>query len=130
MAPRSIATRVVVGAVAPAFIACGALDVDFVGLLTVVGLPVLCVVDATGLPLVVGLPVLRVVDATGLPLVAGFPDVGGLLGDAAPCASANAGDSIRDVAATKPRIVAETRIRVPPLGGSARGMPRRRMQFG
>ena len=84
--------------VAPAFIAVGLPDVDFVGLPTVVGLPVLCVVDATGLPLVVGLP-----------------DVGGLLRRCGVrCASVNAGDSIRDVAATKPRIVAETRIRVPP----------------
>jgi len=85
------------------------------GLPRVVGLPVLRVVVATGLPRVVGVPVLRVVVivATGLPLVVGLTDAGGLA-DLAPCPWANAGESVIDVAARKPRIVAETRIRVPP----------------
>jgi hypothetical protein len=102
--------------VAPAVVAVGLADVDFAGLPTVVGFPVLCViVDVAGLPLVVGFPVpCVIVDATGLPVVVGFPDVGGLLAGAVPQASANAGDSVKDIAATKPRIVAETRMRVPP----------------
>jgi hypothetical protein len=76
------------------------------------------------LPLVVGLPVVRVVvDAAGLPLVAGLPDVVGLP-DALPCPWANAGESVKDIAATKLRIVGETRIRVPPRRRVASRMPR------
>ena len=107
-------------AVTLAVVVVGLPDVDFACLPTVVGLPVLCVAVATGLPPVVGLPVLCVpvlcvvVDATGLPLGVGLPDVGGLCADAAPCNCANAGDNVKDVAATKLRIVAETRIRDPP----------------
>ena len=100
------------------------------GLPLVVGLPWLRVVVVTGLPLVVGLPVLRiVVDAAGLPLVVGLPLVAGLtdaggLPDPLPRPWANAGDSVKDVAARKPRIVAETRIRIPPWRGIASAMPR------
>jgi len=100
------------------------LVVVLTGLPLVVGLPWLRVVVVTGLPLVVGLPVLRVVvDVTGLPLVAGLTDAGGLP-DPLPRPWANAGDSVKDVAARKPRIVAETRIRVPPWRRIASAMPR------
>jgi hypothetical protein len=68
---------------------------------------VLCVVD----------------DVTGLPLVVGLPDVDGLP-DALPCPWANAGESVKDIAATKPRTVCETRIRVPPWRRVASRMPR------
>ena len=132
--------------VAVVVVAAGLPDVDFAGLPLVAGLPVLCVVVATGLPLVVGLPVWRViVDAAGLPLVAGLPvlrvtvDAAGLplvvgltvgLTDAGglaelPCPWANTGDTVKDAAATKAKIVVETRIRVPPWRRIASGMPRR-----
>jgi len=138
--------------VAAPVVAAGLPDVDFAWLPVVVGLPVLLVVVLTGLPLVVGLPVLRVVVVTGLPLVVGLPwlrvvvvtglplvvglpvlrivvDAAGLplvagLPDPLPRPWANAGDSVKDVAARKPRIVAETRIRVPPWRRIASAMPR------
>jgi hypothetical protein len=115
------------GVVAVAVVAAGLPDVDFAGLPLVAGLPVPCVVVATGLPLVVGLPVWRVVDAAGLPLVVGLTvgltDAGGLA--EWPCPWANTGDTVKDAAATKAKIVVETRIRVPPWRRIASGMPRR-----
>jgi hypothetical protein len=101
---------------------------DFVGFPLVAGLPVVrdVVVDATGLPVVVGFPAAAVLPAlvgfpppAVFPTVVGFPALVGL-----PCfegllaGPANAGDNVRDAAARKPRIVAETRIRVTSKGHS------------
>jgi hypothetical protein len=92
----------------------GLADVDVVvGLPADVGLPPPCaVVVVVGLPGDVGRPVLVGFAVAGL--LVGFPAVDGFWGGGALCAPATAGDSVRDVAATSPRNVAESRIRIPP----------------
>src|SRR6516165_7892925 len=81
--------------------ALGLPDVEWVGLAVVGLLVTRVVVDTVGLPAVAGLPVVA-----GFGAVDGLPAVGGLLAGVAPCESASAGDTVRDAATTKPRIVA------------------------
>jgi hypothetical protein len=82
----------------------------------VAGLAEDCVLgDAVGLPLLVGLPVAAgLPGVAGLPVVVGLPVAGGLPGPAAGREFANAGDAVKAAAATKLRIVAESRIPFPP----------------
>jgi hypothetical protein len=99
------------GFVAFAVMAGADVDVVFAGLPVVVGLPAPRVVDAAlvvGFPLWVGLLLIVVV---GLPAVVGFPTVAGLPLLPGP---ANAGAAVKDAAAAMARIVAGSRIRIPP----------------
>jgi hypothetical protein len=123
------------GVFAPDVAIVGLPAADFVGFTLVVGLtagavvgfPVLCVlcvvVDIVGLPAVVGLPlVVGFPLVVGLPTVVGFPALVGLTGFGAwLTGAANAGDSVRDAAATKPRIVDDARIR-----GTSKGLSLRK----
>jgi len=123
--PLVVGFPVLVVVVLAGFPLVGGLPVCVTDLPLVVGLPVVRIDDVVGLPLVVGFPVLRGACVTGLPLVTGLTDVCGLAGRA-PCPFpwANAGESVKHVAATKPRIVAETRIRIPPWRIFASRVPR------
>jgi len=101
--PALVGLPLIVGVTAAAFVGFTVLCI-VVGL---VGLLVLCIVGgATGLlvPWIVW-------GATGLPEVVGFTTVVGLCDCAGVVAdAANAGDNVKDAAASKPGIVAETRI--------------------
>src|SRR5262245_29512130 len=99
-----VVVRVVVGLpcalVAPDPATIVELDADFVGLPLDV---CLTVVDFAGLPALAGLLVVGFIGFTAADAFLGPP----------PCARTTAGDSVRDAAATSPRIVAESRIRIP-----------------